>query len=133
MCDDVRPFDLWTSALFCLRFFDPSVPLTHSGDRDERGEILIAFRTAREKSGWMSVDDQLRADDRANRPLAEWARLVIVLLEAWTHCALAGRHRFGGEARDSTQIRGVRNSEMRVSHEPSVSREIFGTHRAVGK
>ena len=109
MLGDLRPGHLRPAAPLALHLLLPRVPLSDARHRHERGEILIPALRAREKRRRMSVDDDLRADDRLHGILADHARVVRVLRDRRAHRMLERRHRLDRELRDAAQIRGISN------------------------
>src|SRR5438132_317323 len=131
VCSDVFPRDLRPAAMFGLRLLDPLLPLTDASKRDERGEVAIAFRVPGEKCCRISVNDELRADDRPHRTLAGVARLVRVRGGIPTVVILERRHRLDAESRQAAQVGGVRDAEMRVAELTRVARECLGRDGAI--
>jgi hypothetical protein len=62
--------DSGASTSFRVLGLFPSAPIAHAGERDERGEVLVSVRRARDERGGMPVDLELRADDRKYMTLA---------------------------------------------------------------
>jgi hypothetical protein len=56
-----------------------------------------------------------------------------MLIRVGARRILEGRHRFGGEAGEAAEVRGVGDADMRVAEGASVAGESLGRDRAVGE
>ena len=130
---DVRPGDLRTSTPFSLNFLVPLFPLTYTRQRDESGQVFVPALRFRDERRRLSLDVELRADDRKHGGLARRAAIVGVSLGVRAHRILERRHRFDRELRDPAQIRGIGDSEMAIPLRACVLRQRFGRDGAVGE
>src|SRR5215831_15044097 len=95
--NELRPGDLGTSATLALFLLLPRAPLADARQRDQRGDVLVPALRPREKRGGISVDDELRTDDRPHGRLARLAGTIGVPLDVRAFGVLHRRHRVDGE------------------------------------
>src|SRR4051812_12561686 len=111
-----------------FRFF-PALPITNASERDERGEILIALRCSRDEGRGMTVDVQLRSNNRLHGTLTNGAVVLaecLVIGDALAGGILRWRHRFDGELCDATEVGAVGDTEMRISELARAPGQGFG-------